>query len=244
MRPDKWHKTQKLVVRTRRIFEGGGAVRVQRSVACPRRATTVALSECEACDAGEEIQLRNGDGWVGCRAPVPAATSVLPTAARRLLPAAAERTPVSELMTTDVTCVARDVDIEAFTALCLDRGFGAAPVVDEDGFPVGVVSKTDLVRERFESAGDEAVTAHEPGLDAPAYVAPLPRATVADVMTPVAYTLHERDPLSRAAAMMAVEGVHHLPIVGDDGRVVGMLSAFDFARFIARAAAVLPDEAQ
>ena len=60
-------------------------------------------------------------------------------------------------------------------------------------------------------------------------------------MTPVAYTLREDDPLSRAAAVMAVEHVHHLPIVAADGRVVGMLSSLDFARWIAAQSAFVDE---
>jgi CBS domain-containing protein len=106
--------------------------------------------------------------------------------------------------------VCDDVSIESLAALLRDRGIGAVPVVDGDGIPIGIVSKSDLIRERDE-------------LDF----------TVADLMTPMAFTLREDDPLSRAAAVMTVEQVHHLPIVATDGAVVGMLSSLDFARWVA-----------
>ena len=53
---------------------------------------------------------------------------------------------------------------------------------------------------------------------------------------PPTFTLEENDPVSRAAAVMAVEGVHHLPIIADHGRVVGLISTLDVSRWLARQA--------
>jgi CBS-domain-containing membrane protein len=33
---------------------------------------------------------------------------------------------------------------------------------------------------------------------------------------------------------MAAEGVHHLPVIGDHGRVVGLVSTLDVTRWLAR----------
>jgi hypothetical protein len=47
----------------------------------------------------------------------------------------------------DVVCVEPKVSVEALTALFVERGFSGAPVVDGHGKPIGVLSKTDLLRE-------------------------------------------------------------------------------------------------
>jgi CBS domain-containing protein len=125
-----------------------------------------------------------------------------------VLCSAADRIAISEVMHRDVTCVSREVTIEALTSLFLERNISAAPVVDADGQPIGIVSKTDLLREPH-------------------------HARVEDIMMSMAFTLAEDEPLSRAAAVMDAERVHHLPIVGADGRVVGILSSLDFVRWIA-----------
>jgi CBS domain-containing protein len=129
---------------------------------------------------------------------------------KHMAPSEADRIAIADAMARDVACVTRDVSIESLTALMRDRHCSAAPVVDGNGYPIGMVSKTDLVRERW--ADDD---------------------TVADIMTPLAFTLDEDDPLSHAAAVMAAERVHHLPIVASDGRVVGILSSFDVVRWVA-----------
>lgn len=82
-------------------------------------------------------------------------------------------------------------------------------MVDGDCRPLGVVSRSDLLA----ISGDQA--------------------TVADVMMPMAFTLPETATLSRAAALMAVEGVHRMPVVSSEGRVVGIISSLDVARWLA-----------
>jgi CBS domain-containing protein len=144
-------------------------------------------------------------------------------------------------MTGNVVCVRREVSIESLTALFLERDISGAPVVDDSGAPVGVVSKTDLVRERYmngESVDAEPLqVTQRRGLTYPLggkfHAEPVARATVADIMTPLAFTLHESTPLSQAAALMAYEGVHRVPVVSDDGRVVGVLSSLDVTRWLA-----------
>jgi CBS domain-containing protein len=195
-----------LPIRTRRILAGDGTVTATRTVSCPQRGEALAVSRCGECPRCQQIT----EQGVTCQthAPRPWLRSAAP--ASRVPPSLADRIAIADVMSRDVACVRDDVSVESLGALLRDRAIGAVPVVDEAGFPIGLVSKTDLLRERWP---DEA--------------------TVEDVMTPLAYTLREDDPLSRAAAFMVVERVHHLPIVAADGRVVGMLSSLDFARWVA-----------
>ncbi len=51
---------------------------------------------------------------------------------------------------------------------------------------------------------------------------------------PKAFTLPASATLSRAAALMAFEGIHRVPVVSTDGRVVGIVSSLDVARWLAR----------
>ena len=141
-------------------------------------------------------------------------------------------------MSQSVTCLTADVSVEALTALLLEDNISGVPVVDAEGFPIGVVSKTDILRERFENADlyDEPLPIAErraAGLDDGYRLTPLSRVTVGEIMMPVAFTLCETDSLANAATLMSVEGVHRVPVVGSDGRVVGILSALDLARWMA-----------
>ena len=207
-------KPQILPIRTRRTLAGDGEVTTVRTVLCPQHAEAVPLALCGECPRCLHIS----EAGVTCTPETRHPTMRWASRLRRILPSAADRVAIADVMTRDVACVRDDVSVESLAALLRDRDIGAVPVVDGDGFPIGVVSKSDLARERDEL-----------------------EFTVADLMSRVAYTLREDDPLSRAAAVMSVEHVHHLPVVAADGRVVGMLSSLDFARWVAAQSAFVDD---
>ena len=50
----------------------------------------------------------------------------------------------------------------------------------------------------------------------------------------LAFSLPETATLSRAAAVMAYEGVHQIPVVASDGKVVGIISSLDVMRWLAQ----------
>jgi CBS domain-containing protein len=219
-------KASTFPIRTRRIFDGQGEATATRTVFCPAHGEAIAVSICGQCARCERIE----PDAVVCHPETTEQQGWKPVL-QRLFAMAAERITLAELMSRDVACVTAEVSVEALTALFLERSIGAAPVVDAEGYPIGVVSKTDLMRARHEDGGDEEVVRDEiiDGM----HVTEVARATVADIMMPLAFTLREDEPLARAAAVMTIERVHHLPVVAADGRVVGMLSSLDFVRWMA-----------
>ncbi len=48
------------------------------------------------------------------------------------------------------------------------------------------------------------------------------------------FSLPEHASLAQAAALMALEGVHRIPVVAADGKVVGIVSSLDLMRWMAR----------
>jgi CBS-domain-containing membrane protein len=143
----------------------------------------------------------------------------------RIASAAAEATAIAEIMTPTPLCVPPELSVESLTSLFLERGISGAPVVDEAGRAIGIVSKTDLVRERF-IEGDTAV------LPDGFHVEQLDGATVMDVMMPLAFTLRATDSIGRAARLMATEHIHRVPVTDLEGRVIGIVTTFDLARWI------------
>jgi CBS domain-containing protein len=219
-------------VRRQRILDGSGEVETTRSVLCPVHGAAIALSICGECAHCDTLD----DTAVTCHPETTRPTMRWTPLLRHMLPSLGDRVAIADVMTRDVLCVAPDVSIEALAALFLERGISAAPVVDAAGFPIGVVSKTDLVREQWER-GDTSEVAATAELQDGMHVAAVARATVGEIMMRVAFTLREDEPLSRAASVMATEQVHHLPVVAADGRVVGILSSLDFVRWVAAQAA-------
>jgi CBS domain-containing protein len=122
----------------------------------------------------------------------------------------AERTQLWEVMSREVVCVRQDLDAALVLPLLTALDVKALTVVDRAGRPLGMVSRADALEPR-------AV-----------------RETVEDMMVCMAFMLRETTSLSRAAALMAYEEVHRLPVVSAEWQVVGMISALDVVRWLAR----------
>jgi CheY-like chemotaxis protein/predicted transcriptional regulator len=121
---------------------------------------------------------------------------------------------ISEVMSRDVIAVRRDTTINALAELMVDRGVTSAPVVDDRGRPCGVVTLSDLARATW--------------------TATLRPARVDEIMTHFAFTLAESATVSRAAALMAYEGITRIVVVGADGSLAGVITSVDVMRWMAR----------
>ena len=56
-----------------------------------------------------------------------------------------ERLRAKDLMSSNPVSIHRDATLCEALDVLTDRGFGAAPVIDDAGRPVGVVSRTDIL---------------------------------------------------------------------------------------------------
>lgn len=229
----------RLTIRTQRTIEGDGAEAVASTVYCPVKEHSVAVVECEGCNRFHSLHFD----------PSARTTSVLcddaPPAERATgggATAPDPATPLAELMTPDVVCVRADVDLAVVREIMVERAFGGVPVVDADGKPVGIVSRADLLRadrDRGDTEEVNRVTAQpkdrdDLGLGQGFHVYEPAKLTAGDVMSPLVLTLHEGSNVGQASALMAYEGVHRLPVIADDGRVVGILSSLDVLRWFGR----------
>lgn len=153
----------------------------------------------------------------------------------------AEQTPISEVMHKPSHCVTEQQSVGELVALFLDKGIGAAPVVDDNEKPIGFVSKTDIVRElKGHGTGErQAVDQHiQPWWDADR----LSQLQVGDIMTPCLYAFSPATSVADATAAMAFEGIHHIPVVEESGKLVGILSTLDLLDWTARNAGYQPSD--
>ncbi len=143
---------------------------------------------------------------------------------------------VSDAMVRDVVALAGNTSLDAASRLFTLHQISGAPVVDEDGRPVGVVSRSDLLDAERPRSGQPGgrlyyriwngqIRATGMLTDAPA---PDP-GVASDVMTSPLVTIAEDAPIEEAARRMLAMRVHRLFVVKGD-RLVGVLSALDCLR--------------
>lgn len=186
---------------------------------CPLRDRALTRDECRAC---RECRAAEQPDIAGCAHPAARrfAGEALLRAPRP--PSLADRTPLWQVMRPSVVCVRTSLVLDDLMSMFVSYDVRAVPVVDGDGRPVGVVSRSDLVEHLCDARG-------EAGSRSPACPA-----TVGDAMMCVAFTLCEDASLSHAAALMAYEGVHRIPVVSFDGKVVGIVTSMDVVRWLAQ----------
>lgn len=128
-------------------------------------------------------------------------------------------TLVGDWMTEGVVCVAPDATIEDASRLMESDSVRRLPVT-RDGRAVGVLSAGDL-RAALSSLEAQKVVGGE---------ALVPR--VEEVMTPDPITIPPDASLALAAQTMLQLKVSGLPVVDEDGQLIGVISASDLFRYI------------
>src|SRR4051794_921453 len=131
---------------------------------------------------------------------------------------------VGDVMTRSVASVSLETSYRDAVDTLTDRRISAAPVVDADGRVLGVVSEADLLHKI------EADDAHGPGRVArPSRraAAKAHAATAAQLMTAPAITIGPRASVGEAARRLEREGVKRMPVVDDDGRLIGIVARRD-----------------
>jgi CBS domain-containing protein len=244
--PDKDDRSRLKVTFRRIRSEDAGLTRVL-SVFCPRREHPVDVRECRGCEhcRGLCIDATDRETFLRCVWPddaPPDATRVVIEGGGRPLPESAEpparQTKLAAIMKTPVHSVTPETSVASLIHLFFEQGISAAPVVDANGKAIGIVSKTDLLERYIDEQELESsmlVRTTPDGLELD--IAPkidLKPGTVADIMTHLVYTLAAEASISRAAALMSYEGVHRIVVAAGDGKALGIVSALDILRWIAR----------
>ncbi len=127
----------------------------------------------------------------------------------------------AELMTPSPVSIRESATVREAIELLTRRGISGAPVIDEAGRPVGVVSRADILVHDRETvdyvapADDEEKT----GAD-----------RVRDIMTPAVFCVPPDAPASRVVREMTELKVHRLFVVDELGVLIGVISVLDVLR--------------
>jgi CBS-domain-containing membrane protein len=128
----------------------------------------------------------------------------------------------ADLMSANVISVRAEATVSEAITVLTGRGFRAAPVIEESGRPVGVLSRADvLVHEREELA-----------LGATASADPT---RVRDIMTPVVFSVTPQTGADKVVEQMLELNVQQLFVVDQQGEyVVGVITTLDVLRRLQR----------
>ena len=149
---------------------------------------------------------------------------------------------VREIMTPDPVTVRPDMPIDEATDVLAACGFGALPVVDGDGRLLGLLRDDDLIVQEsqlhiptvFQLLGSTFVlpgAKHRFEEELQKFAGNV----VSDVMEDEPFSVRADDTVETLATLMHDHAVTHVPVVGEDGRVVGIVARGDLVRLLAAA---------
>jgi CBS domain-containing protein len=112
-----------------------------------------------------------------------------------------------DIMTRDVITVTPGDTIRHLAQVLTDAGISGAPVLDEQGSVVGVVSEADVIGKRGQSVGD--------------------------VMRREVISVTPDTGVGEVCRRMSEHGINRTPVL-EDGRLIGIITRADIVRAIAR----------
>lgn len=136
-----------------------------------------------------------------------------------------------EIMTRKVISVSEDTSIEDLCGLLHKARITGAPVVDQSGVLVGIVSKDDVAGAYFRNQAGEEAAGMKSLLEICREETPRGAGSgkarqVSDIMTREVVTATEDTPVKEILHLMVTEGIHRVPIV-KEGKVRGIVSAMN-----------------
>ncbi len=147
----------------------------------------------------------------------------------------------ADVMTRSVLTLNPETPLRDAHRLFVEEGIHGAPVVDDEGLVIGVVTSTDLLRavsEDHESAGVAPSPSLRETLEfSPAWTMPedlqdrLAGRGVVEVMTEGASTVEEETRARDVADLLLRERIHRVWVV-KEGRPTGVVSAFDLLSLV------------
>jgi len=147
-----------------------------------------------------------------------------------------------DVMERNVICVGTDTPLLDVHRLFVEEEIHGAPVVDGDGSVVGVITSTDLLR-AVEEEHDTMRVQSDYFRDLLPYSSPdwsassedfqdrLSELRAEDVMARHVLTVPAQASVSDVARVLRENGIHRV-FVSEEGRMLGVVSAFDLLRLV------------
>ena len=144
-----------------------------------------------------------------------------------------------DIMTTDVVTVSKDITIEELARLFTRHDISGAPVIDQTGAIIGIVTENDLIKMEQRLHIPTVISI----FDAVIYLGSskkfeddikrMAATKVEDIYRKEVVTLEDNATLEDIATIMCDKNIHHIPII-KKGKLIGMIGKKDIVKAIAR----------
>jgi CBS domain-containing protein/PII-like signaling protein len=141
--------------------------------------------------------------------------------------------PVAHIMNEDVTTVLRSTPVAEVVTLLLERGLRSVPVVDAADRLVGIITDGDLLN-RAGLTTRIGLQKDLPVDQAHGLLVALRQSslTAGEIMTTPVVFVRNDEPVRTAVARMVKHDLKRLPVVNEEGRLMGMVSRIDIFRMV------------
>lgn len=153
-------------------------------------------------------------------------------------PADADEPLVRDIMRDDVVTISPDATVHELVVIMRDRDVSGMPVVDAGGRLVGIVTEGDLVVEdadlrmpfALQFLGDMVPLGSQKKFEE--RLRKMVGNLVGEVMTREVLTVAPDEPVTHAANIMVDKKVNRVPVVDDDGVMIGIVARADIIRML------------
>jgi CBS-domain-containing membrane protein len=134
-----------------------------------------------------------------------------------------------DLMGPGIVSLRAKATVAEAVALMTDRGYHSAPVIDDAGRPIGVITQGDILTHDREHGTH---LAHTPSEKLPEGFSEeeVDLALVEDIMTPAVFCVQPDTPALEVVQELQKLKVHQIFVVDTAGVLVGVIAAIDIIR--------------
>ena len=143
-----------------------------------------------------------------------------------------------DIMTKEVVTLSPETEIGDAARVLIEKGFNGLPVVDEKGKVVGILCQSDLIAQQKKLPIPSVFTLLDSWIplsrpkDLEKAVRRITAITVKDAMTPNPTTIHPETTMEQMAALMVDRNFHTLPVVDEEGKLVGVVGKKDILKIL------------
>jgi CBS domain-containing protein len=148
----------------------------------------------------------------------------------------------ADVMTPNPVSMRDELSVHEAIVFLTDRRISAAPVINEAGRPVGVLTEADILRYTREHVehlhpipendyDSELTLSNGEHLDEQSFEVEMPDVTcVRDIMNPVIYSVSRQATVDEVVRQLVRRRIHRLFVVDEDESLVGVITTLDLLR--------------